>query len=42
MGKPGEKKRVTNLIQAQRDYTGALTYEGVDSKGTFHTEWGKG
>jgi 6-phosphogluconate dehydrogenase len=30
-----------NLIQAQRDYFGAHTYERVDAKGTFHTEWGK-
>ena len=28
-----------NLIQAQRDYFGAHTYERVDSKGTFHTDW---
>jgi 6-phosphogluconate dehydrogenase len=28
-----------NLIQAQRDYFGAHTYERIDSKGTFHTEW---
>jgi 6-phosphogluconate dehydrogenase len=28
-----------NLIQAQRDYFGAHTYERVDSAGTFHTEW---
>jgi 6-phosphogluconate dehydrogenase len=28
-----------NLIQAQRDYFGAHTYERVDSKGTYHTEW---
>jgi 6-phosphogluconate dehydrogenase len=28
-----------NLIQAQRDYFGAHTYERVDVKGTFHTEW---
>ena len=28
-----------NLIQAQRDYFGAHTYERVDAKGTFHTEW---
>jgi 6-phosphogluconate dehydrogenase len=31
-----------NLIQAQRDYFGAHTYERIDAKGTFHTEWGKG
>ncbi|MFH0965307.1 MAG: NADP-dependent phosphogluconate dehydrogenase [Planctomycetota bacterium] len=28
-----------NLIQAQRDYFGAHTYERVDKPGTFHTEW---
>lgn len=28
-----------NLIQAQRDYFGAHTYERIDEKGTFHTEW---
>ncbi len=28
-----------NLIQAQRDYFGAHTYERIDTKGTFHTEW---
>ncbi len=28
-----------NLIQAQRDYFGAHTYERVDEKGVFHTEW---
>ena len=31
-----------NLIQAQRDYFGAHTYERVDSKGTFHTQWEEG
>ncbi len=30
-----------NLIQAQRDYFGAHTYERFDAKGTFHTEWQK-
>jgi 6-phosphogluconate dehydrogenase len=30
-----------NLIQAQRDYFGAHTYERIDTKGTFHTEWDK-
>jgi 6-phosphogluconate dehydrogenase len=30
-----------NLIQAQRDYFGAHTYERIDAKGTFHTEWEK-
>ncbi len=30
-----------NLIQAQRDYFGAHTYERIDRPGVFHTEWGK-
>jgi 6-phosphogluconate dehydrogenase len=29
----------TNLIQAQRDYFGAHTYQRIDEAGTFHTEW---
>jgi 6-phosphogluconate dehydrogenase len=28
-----------NLIQAQRDYFGSHTYERIDAKGSFHTEW---
>jgi len=28
-----------NLLQAQRDYFGAHTYERVDKEGIFHTEW---
>jgi 6-phosphogluconate dehydrogenase len=28
-----------NLIQAQRDYFGAHTYERIDEKGVFHTHW---
>jgi 6-phosphogluconate dehydrogenase len=28
-----------NLIQAQRDYFGAHTYERIDTDGKFHTEW---
>ncbi|MCC2672685.1 MAG: phosphogluconate dehydrogenase ((+)-dependent, decarboxylating), partial [Armatimonadetes bacterium] len=28
-----------NLIQAQRDYFGAHTYQRIDREGTFHTEW---
>ncbi|NDJ62943.1 MAG: NADP-dependent phosphogluconate dehydrogenase [Chloroflexi bacterium] len=28
-----------NLIQAQRDYFGAHTYERIDKAGEFHTEW---
>ncbi len=31
-----------NLIQAQRDYFGSHTYERVDEKGSFHTEWSEG
>jgi 6-phosphogluconate dehydrogenase len=30
-----------NLLQAQRDYFGAHTYERVDEAGIFHTDWGK-
>jgi 6-phosphogluconate dehydrogenase len=30
-----------NLVQAQRDYFGSHTYERIDAKGTFHTEWEK-
>jgi 6-phosphogluconate dehydrogenase len=30
-----------NLIQAQRDYFGSHTYERIDAKGAFHTEWEK-
>lgn len=29
----------SNLIQAQRDYFGAHTYERIDESGVFHTEW---
>jgi 6-phosphogluconate dehydrogenase len=28
-----------NLLQAQRDYFGAHTYERLDKPGSFHTEW---
>lgn len=28
-----------NLIQAQRDYFGAHTYERIDKAGRFHTDW---
>jgi 6-phosphogluconate dehydrogenase len=28
-----------NLIQAQRDYFGEHTYERIDEKGMFHTQW---
>jgi 6-phosphogluconate dehydrogenase len=27
-----------NLIQAQRDFFGAHTYQRIDKEGTFHTE----
>ncbi|KHE72511.1 NADP-dependent phosphogluconate dehydrogenase [Halobacillus sp. BBL2006] len=30
-----------NLLQAQRDYFGAHTYQRKDKEGTFHTEWTK-
>jgi 6-phosphogluconate dehydrogenase len=29
----------TNLIQAQRDFFGAHTYQRIDKEGSFHTEW---
>lgn len=29
----------TNLIQAQRDFFGAHTYERIDKEGIFHTRW---
>jgi len=28
-----------NLLQAQRDYFGAHTYERIDREGAFHTDW---
>ena len=35
-----KQKRVSsNMIQAQRDYFGAHTYERTDKEGAFHTEW---
>ena len=33
------EKLPTNLIQAQRDYFGAHTYQRIDKEGSFHTEW---
>ncbi|QQL49584.1 NADP-dependent phosphogluconate dehydrogenase [Mucilaginibacter ginkgonis] len=33
------EKLPTNLVQAQRDYFGAHTYERTDKQGTFHTQW---
>ena len=35
-------RMASNLIQAQRDYFGAHTYERIDAKGVFHTEWKAG
>ncbi|MEO6683658.1 MAG: NADP-dependent phosphogluconate dehydrogenase [Ginsengibacter sp.] len=32
----------TNLIQAQRDFFGAHTYQRIDEEGFFHTEWQAG
>ena len=34
------EKMPVNLIQAQRDYFGAHTYQRIDKPGSFHTEWG--
>ncbi len=31
-----------NLLQAQRDYFGAHTYERVDRPGSFHSSWARG
>jgi 6-phosphogluconate dehydrogenase len=31
-----------NLIQAQRDFFGAHTYQRIDKEGVFHTEWNAG
>jgi 6-phosphogluconate dehydrogenase len=31
-----------NLLQAQRDYFGAHTYQRIDQEGVFHTEWKAG
>jgi len=36
----GSERLPANLIQAQRDYFGAHTYQRVDKEGTFHTpDW---
>jgi 6-phosphogluconate dehydrogenase len=35
------EKLGANLIQAQRDYFGAHTYQRIDKEGSFHTEWQK-
>ena len=28
-----------NLLQAQRDYFGAHTFQRIDQPGTFHADW---
>jgi len=33
------ERLATNIIQAQRDYFGAHTYERIDREGVFHTQW---
>ncbi|RYZ19987.1 MAG: hypothetical protein EOP49_47945 [Sphingobacteriales bacterium] len=33
------ERMATNLIQAQRDFFGAHTYQRLDKEGVFHTEW---
>jgi 6-phosphogluconate dehydrogenase len=33
------KRLPANLIQGQRDYFGAHTYQRTDKEGVFHTEW---
>ena len=35
------KRMPSNLIQAQRDYFGAHTYELTGKEGLFHTQWAK-
>lgn len=34
-----QERLPANLIQAQRDYFGAHTYERIDQPGSFHTDW---
>ncbi len=34
-----QERLPANLLQAQRDYFGAHTYERTDKAGVFHTEW---
>jgi 6-phosphogluconate dehydrogenase len=33
------ERMATNMIQAQRDYFGAHTYQRIDKEGVFHTDW---
>ncbi len=34
-----QERLPANLLQAQRDFFGAHTYERIDKPGAFHTEW---
>ena len=34
-----QERLPANLLQAQRDYFGAHTYQRLDREGTFHTDW---
>lgn len=34
-----QERLPANLLQAQRDYFGAHTYQRVDKEGVFHTDW---
>ncbi|HUR90907.1 MAG TPA: NADP-dependent phosphogluconate dehydrogenase [Ramlibacter sp.] len=36
------KRLPANLLQAQRDYFGAHTYQRLDRPGKFHTQWSSG
>ncbi|HEX8316375.1 MAG TPA: NADP-dependent phosphogluconate dehydrogenase, partial [Flavisolibacter sp.] len=38
----GSSRLPTNLVQAQRDFFGAHTYQRIDKEGVFHTEWNAG
>lgn len=37
-----EEKLPANLIQAQRDFFGAHTFERIDKEGAFHLDWWEG
>ncbi len=37
-----QERLTSNLLQAQRDFFGAHTYERIDKPGVFHTEWLEG
>jgi 6-phosphogluconate dehydrogenase len=34
-----QERLPANLLQAQRDYFGAHTYQRIDKQGVFHTDW---